>query len=161
MKKIILHCSASNYGNAALFDNWHRARGFKKGEIHIGYHFVILNGQLTYIKHKDDMLIYDGLVETGRYMEVNGAHTKGHNKGIIEVCLVGQSGKFTKLQKESLLHLLQRLRIHFGSLKICQHSDFSKQKPFCAGFTEEEIKDLNNIINKKVTTEWIYKPAMS
>ena len=40
IKKIIIHCSDSEFGDAALIDKWHKERGWTG----IGYHYVILNG---------------------------------------------------------------------------------------------------------------------
>ena len=42
-KKIVLHCSDSTFGNAAVITNWHIQRGWQT----IGYHFVICNGHLN------------------------------------------------------------------------------------------------------------------
>ncbi len=41
IKRIIIHHSASDFGDAKLIDKWHKERGWKG----IGYHFVVLNGK--------------------------------------------------------------------------------------------------------------------
>ena len=59
--KIIVHCSATPEGrdiDAAKIDEWHKKRGWKM----IGYHFVVK---------------LDGIIELGRPLDMQGAHTKG------------------------------------------------------------------------------------
>lgn len=97
INKIILHCSDSEWGDAAIIDKWHRERGWQS----CGYHFVILNGCRTYDCYSNDLYNKQeiGLVEDGRPVEIIGAHvgdyTKngvlypGMNKDSIGVCLIG------------------------------------------------------------------------
>lgn len=143
--KIIIHCSDSGFGNAALIDSWHRSRGFEK----IGYHFVILNGAIGHKKYYD---YFDGAIETGRPIDDDkdlepdevGAHTLGHNKSV-GVCLIGKSSTFTPKQMNSLHKLIEMLKVQFGSVEIFQHSDFETKKPFCAGISKPTMKLLNEI----------------
>lgn len=72
---IIIHCSDSKYGNAALIDQWHREKGYKG----IGYHFVIGNGNGSKA----------GEIEFGRPTNQVGAHAVGYNSNSIGICLVG------------------------------------------------------------------------
>jgi hypothetical protein len=127
MKKIILHCSGTTYGNAAIITEWHLLKW-----AHIGYHYLILNGWL-YNNHYDEF--FDGSIETGRHPEKKGAHCYGHNDSI-GICLIGESGNFTDKQKESLYTLLK----HLGNMELYQHSDFDNKKSFCAGLDLQEIK---------------------
>lgn len=143
--KVILHCSASGFGNAALIDSWHRARGFSM----IGYHYVILNGWLSSKKYHAD---FDGYLETGRPLDDDsslepdeaGAHTLGHNAAI-GVCLIGNSGQFTNSQLDTLVHLIKELKTQYGGLDIYQHSDFEPEKPFCAGLKVEFMRYVKNL----------------
>jgi hypothetical protein len=135
--KVIIHCSDSAFGNAALIDSWHREKGWTK----IGYQFVILNGNLYNTKTYDTF--YDGLIETGRHMNETGAHCKGHNKGSIGICLIGKSGMFTDPQLNSLEKLLITLNSKRGGLEIFQHSDFDSSKPYCAGLKESYVDNLD------------------
>lgn len=132
MKKVILHCSDSSYGNSAVVDHWHRQRGFKG----IGYHFVILNGRIT-SDYTDDM--FDGTIETGRSYHQHGAHTKYHNESC-GICLIGKSGQFTDKQLDSLIYLIKHIEDMEDEIFVYQHSEFDKNKPFCAGLKMDMFK---------------------
>ena len=145
MTKVIVHCSASSFGNAALIDSWHRSRGFSC----IGYHYVILNGWHTPLKYH---YAFDGHLETGRPLDDDGdlepdevgAHTLGHNASI-GICLIGNSGQFTNQQYDSLVHLIKELKTQFNGVDVYQHSDFELNKPFCAGLSREFMRHLKKI----------------
>lgn len=139
MKKAIVHCSDSEYGNAVIIDSWHRARGFDN----IGYHFVILNGKIY--SSKQELPFMDGRIETGRSIEKNGAHCKGHNDSI-GICLIGKSGDFTENQVLALKNLLFDLSKRIGKFELFQHSDFDDNKLFCAGFTENGMKEIKKFV---------------
>lgn len=135
MKTIILHCSDSRWGNAAVIAKWHIERGFNG----IGYHHIICNG---WIGPGYNDLYYDGKIESGRPEEMDGAHVKGHNKGTIGVCLIGKSGLFTNKQITSLKYLLFLLNEKYGEINIYQHSDFDEDKFYCAGLDLNEFRKL-------------------
>jgi hypothetical protein len=147
---IILHCSDSAFGNAVMIDTWHTERGFKnQNGIHIGYHYVILNGQLTATKFHN---AFDGSLETGRALDDDdqfewdetAAATLGKNN-CVQICLIGKSGKFTSAQILSLMKLLVMLRAQYHEIYVNQHSYYDPiRKPFCAGLTEAQI----NLFNK-------------
>ncbi len=94
----------------------------------IGYHYVIDR---------------DGKVATGRSLEDEGAHTYGHNKTSIGVCLVGGHGSsandafeanYTSEQDQALRVLINELKIRFpGISKISGHNDYTNAKA-CPGF---------------------------
>lgn len=144
--KVILHCSDSSFGNAALIDSWHRTKGWSG----IGYHYVIINGWISSKKFHAD---FNGTVETGRPLDDDadlepdeiGAHTLGHNRAV-GICLIGKSGQFTWQQTDALLDLLLVLKRQFGSIEIYQHSDFEINKPYCAGFTTEQMRYFNKVV---------------
>ena len=147
--EIILHCSASSFGNAVLIDSWHRQRGWTG----IGYHAVILNGQIT---ARCFNKFFDGTIETGRPFDDDnlidawetGAHTLGKNK-CLGICLIGESGKFTQNQYAALYQFLTRMQILFKKIdKISQHSDHDAKKPYCAGIGKEYMNVLNEIFCK-------------
>lgn len=73
---IIIHYSASTFGNAKVIDGWHKERGFHG----IGYHYVVGNG--------------NGLdpakIEAGRSEDTPGAHAPGYNSRSIGICLIGK-----------------------------------------------------------------------
>jgi hypothetical protein len=78
---IIIHHSATQYGNAHIIDGWHRDKGWDE----LGYHFVIDNGNAG----------GDGQIEVGpRWPKQKwGAHTKTADNRFndfgIGICLVG------------------------------------------------------------------------
>jgi N-acetylmuramoyl-L-alanine amidase len=81
IKKIIIHCSDSEFGDVKIIDQWHKARGWRG----CGYHYVITNGVLTHGKpYNND---HDGLIQPGRPLRDIGAHCKGHNHDSIGICL--------------------------------------------------------------------------
>jgi len=81
--EIVIHCSASKFGDGATFNQWHIARGFNQ----IGYHFVILNQYPVnrVVEYKE----LNGRIQLGRPLYAQGAHVKGHNKNSIGICMVG------------------------------------------------------------------------
>jgi len=143
MVNVILHCSDSKFGNAALITKWHLANGWTT----IGYHYVILNGWLSSKKYHQ---YFDGRLESGRALDDDafiepdewGAHTKGYNNAV-GICLIGESGDFTEAQKTRLFDILLRLKTQYGDIKISQHSDFDPLKPHCAGLPNGLITYLN------------------
>ncbi len=113
---IVLHTSASSYGDAAIIDAWHRSppRGWKG----IGYHFVVLNGYRNFLNYPGQYdRGCDGLIETGRpldddvWIERNevGAHALGLNAVSVGVCLIGKYGLYTFQQFRAVLGLLSGL----------------------------------------------------
>jgi hypothetical protein len=90
IQHIIVHCSDSEFGTAALIREWHLARGFKD----IGYHKVVLNGVIAK-GHWDGA--YDGMIEDGRPIGEDdeltgpeiGAHCLGYNQTSIGICFIG------------------------------------------------------------------------
>ncbi len=114
MKKIthvIIHCSDSKFGNAALINEWHIQRGFAK----IGYHYVILNGRNT--SARSYISLNDGVVEIGRHLDDDsymqseeiGAHALGFNDCSVGICLIGVN-MFSEFQLISLLSLIKEMR---------------------------------------------------
>jgi hypothetical protein len=141
MIEIILHCSACNYGNAAIIDKWHKKRGFRK----IGYHYVILNGKDKF-KYRIER---DGLIQKGRPITEKGAHVAYHNKNSIAICLIGKSGKFTERQIDSLLMLIytlgKELKKKGVKIELHQHSEYDPRKKFCAGLDMKELTNKYNL----------------
>jgi N-acetylmuramoyl-L-alanine amidase len=150
MVKVIVHCSDSSFGNAALISKWHTQKPPDgRGWDAIGYHYVILNGRLSPFKLHS---YFDGHIETGRArdddadmeLDERGAHAFGYNNSV-GICMIGLSGTFTDAQIRALHHLVKRLHSQFGELTVLQHSDVDKKKPHCAGLTKGQMTVLNNI----------------
>lgn len=160
--EIVLHCSASSYGNAALISKWHthppfgvvqRGKKYKgNGWDHIGYHLVILNGWISRSIYNEE---FNGHIETGRPFDNNseidneeiGAHVKGYNKNTVGVCFIGRSGHFSDEQLESAYYVIAMLKKQFGQdTKVKQHSDYDPiRKASCAGLSKEQMDDFNEI----------------
>lgn len=120
IKRLIVHCSDSPFGNVLLIDKWHKERGFRM----IGYHYLILNGFPSHnqLKSKQRWNFLDGSVECGRNLDADpylekeevGAHAYGFNQESVGICLIGKNGKFTPCQFYSLRVLLNELRHRFN-----------------------------------------------
>ena len=141
IRRIVIHCSAFEYGDAKQIDEFHRQRGFRM----IGYHFVILNGRRK--KRGKYVADDDGLIEPGRPIEMQGAHTKGYNTDSIGICLVGNPKFigapemwFTEKQLASLKRLVAQLMEEFGisADEIHGHNEYAAK--LCPGFRVELIR---------------------
>ncbi len=106
IKKIHIHCSASDWGSQNEIDKWHRERGWRSG---CGYNFVINNG---WIKPGLFLESMDGQIEVGRDINTIPASIKGHNTGSIAICLIGNEN-FTSKQLESLTKIIEELKEKF------------------------------------------------
>ncbi len=107
---IIIHHSATDNGNAAIFDKWHKEENHWDG---IGYDFVIGNGTDS----------GNGQIEvTFRWLQqIPGAHCGGTpgnwaNVDGIGICLVGNFDKKrpTERQMQSLAKLVSFLQKRYG-----------------------------------------------
>jgi len=110
---IVIHHSATENGNAAIFDKKHREENYWEG---IGYDFVIGNGTDS----------GDGQVEvTFRWRrQIAGAHCGGTpgnwaNEDAVGICLVGNFDYTvpTERQMQSLLKLISFLQKRYGISK--------------------------------------------
>lgn len=122
IKKIIVHCSASDFGDVETIDRWHKEFGWDG----CGYHYVITNGIRTKKSKYDPE--YDGLIQPGRPITTVGAHCYGHNRDSIGICLIGNH-HFTGKQ---LLSSLPDLLLMFGYIGITSeniygHCELSKK----------------------------------
>jgi len=128
-KYIVIHHSATDAGNAAVFDEQHRQRGWDE----LGYHFVIDNGSGG----------PNGRVEVGSRWESQkwGAHCKTadneYNNYGIGICLVGDFTRAspTEAQLASLRKLVEYLvRAHNISPEdIVGHCDAPGVTTECPG----------------------------
>jgi len=135
INRVVVHHSASAFGDVDLIREWHLERGWKD----IGYHYVILNGRRSspHAFHAD----YDGLIERGRHETEIGAHAKGHNGDSLGVCLIG--GKITRWQYVALLWLLREINQAFaiGLDGMLGHYELDPvNKALCPGFDMELVR---------------------
>ena len=164
IKQLIIHCSASGWGDAKVIDEWHRQRGWKM----IGYHYVITNGRLVSGSEYDSK--NDGLIQGGRpldnndYMDLDerGAHAYGLNKASIGVCLIGDN-KFTRLQFKGLITVCKYWQIMVPGIEIMGHYQVSDTKT-CPNFKVDGIIDalklehheLNNMLHSVYHNQLIH-----
>ena len=122
--KIIIHCSDSDvaaHDNVATIEEWHLKRGFSS----IGYHFVITKNA----------------VEQGRPLEIQGAHTKGHNDDSIGICVTGRNGFSTK-QMKMLEDTVRLLCMCFPTIKeVRPHHYYNKEKT-CPNFSSSVFGEV-------------------
>lgn len=118
---LILHTSASAYGDVPLIREWHIARGFTD----VGYHFVIENGYPTasVYKTRQPLVERNGLVTIGRPLTVNGAHAYGYNSKSVGVCMIGRNGMYTVEQIDSAIALVAGLQVLYSvpTAKVIGH----------------------------------------
>lgn len=133
---IVIHCSDSAFGDAAMIRRWHtdpppKGNGWKD----IGYHYVVLNGRRSltaaYAPH------LDGFVEAGRPEAEVGSHVKGFNMKSIGICLVGgrtakgQSVKDSwpsEKQRHALFGLLASLETRYPEARLMGHNELNPDK---------------------------------
>lgn len=135
--EIVVHCSATKpawmqgkslAAKVAEIKRWHtdpKPRG--RGWSDIGYHYLIDR---------------DGTVMVGRPVERTGAHTRGHNRKTIGVCLIGGHGSsadddfsenFTASQDKRLNAFIAELkRRHPTIAKVSGHNQYAAKA--CPGF---------------------------
>lgn len=134
---LIIHCTGMPMGSLESIRREHvDVRGFRD----IGYHYLILNGQLTskiFNKALDGKMLegrrHDGddFIEPGE----QGAHAPGFNQRSLSICLVGDKD-FTTEQFQSMRSLCSRLmREHdiplANVLGHCETASGKKQGKTC------------------------------
>ncbi len=126
-KKIVVHHSATDNGNAAIFNRAHLRRRMENG---LAYHFVIGNGTNG---------TGDGEIEIGqRWMrQIHGGHVRNLalNEVSVGICLVGnfEKRKPTAKQMTSVHNLTQFLQreLLFNRPKVYGHKDLEQN--LCPG----------------------------
>lgn len=109
--KIILHCSDSDFwqhDDISVIDKWHKSKGWDG----VGYQlFVKKTGQ----------------IQLGRFLNQDGAHTKGYNKNTIGVCMSGKND-FPQLMQtiDLLLYLVKSFSLSVDD--IYGHYELNKSK---------------------------------
>lgn len=139
IRKIIIHCSDSKWGNLEELTRWHKERGF----VTVGYHYIILNGYLTYADYKEDNYKpnFDGVLVAGRDESLPGAHTLGQNEDSIGICLIGVNhftlAQFQKLEK-LCIDLMKKYNLKVSD--IYGHYEFATYKT-CPNFNVNELRN--------------------
>lgn len=138
VKYIILHCSASEYGAVALFDSWHKAKGWNS----IGYHWIITNCYPLHTNwtQKKPNLAFDGSLFQGRPEKFCGAHVRGYNWQSLGVCLVGNKS-FTGRQLKTTIALCRELKSRYPNIEAVKgHYEFTHKKT-CPNFDMNYFRD--------------------
>jgi len=140
INKLVVHCSDSSYGDAALIREWHLKRGFRD----IGYHYVILNCYPSWKSFSDERPEpdRDGKIEKGRPLDQEGAHVRGYNADSIGICLIGKQS-FTGAQLRTLRHLIRRLHLQYPGIMIYGHRELDSKKT-CPNISPDWIRSLLN-----------------
>lgn len=142
IKRIIIHCSASDWGNVEAIRDWH-VNG--NGWSDIGYNAIITNGIL---KHGDEYdHEADGRLFEGRGLDLDcvidssesGAHTRGLNNESIGICMIGDK-KFTLKQFTTLYHFCKMWQAIVPGIEIKGHYHFSTKT--CPNFNVEMFDHL-------------------
>jgi len=126
---IVIHHTASDFGNARTIDNMHHDRGFWNG---LGYHFLIDNGTVEK---------FDGQIEVGpRWVKQEvGAHTKASNMNErgIGISLVGNFSEDlpSENQMASLVFLVKTLQNYYRipARNVVGHRDVPGANTECPG----------------------------
>ncbi|RJP57223.1 MAG: LysM peptidoglycan-binding domain-containing protein [Candidatus Auribacter fodinae] len=128
-KYIIIHHSATDMGNAASFEYYHR---FKRHMTNgLAYHFVITNGKKG----------SDGGVEVGNRWkkQLQGGHVKSdfYNEVGIGICLVGNFQNYPPSisQYNSLVSLVQVLKdlCNIPTRNVFGHGELRTEQSLCPG----------------------------
>jgi N-acetylmuramoyl-L-alanine amidase len=127
LNRIIMHSTATQEGKDYDIQDirkWHLQRGFAD----VGYHFVIYR---------------NGIIAKGRNIEIQGAHTLGHNKDSVGVAYIGgidANGKAkdtrTLAQKVSMRALILYLRLRYRIKKVMGHKECTHTE--CPSFDSEK-----------------------
>ncbi len=143
-KKIIIHNSVSEYGNADIIRKWHM-NGNKWSSI--GYHYIIKNGYNTWTDKKENRYNADcnGYIEYSLPIKQRGIHCKGQNTNSVGICIIGgKKGEsrsyYSGEQLDSLILKVSELMYEFNIPvdKIYPHSKFSTKT--CPNFDVELLK---------------------
>jgi len=131
---IAVHCSFSPQGrgdDAHTIDNWH----FERWGSGIGYHYVVLE---------------DGTIQKGRWVDYPGAHVKGHNShsiGIVRIGGMDKDGKevhdATEAQYEAIGKLTKLLAdmYELESSDILGHNEYKNVNKSCPLMDMDRVRD--------------------
>jgi hypothetical protein len=132
---IAVHCSFSPQGrrgdDASVIDRWHRER-WGSG---IGYHYVVLE---------------DGTIQKGRWVDYPGAHVKGYNNhsiGIVRIGGMGKDGKAvndaTEAQYKAIIKLTKLLTKMYDldSTDVLGHAEYPGVNKSCPLMDMDVVRD--------------------
>ena len=133
---VVIHCTQTPADmdiGADKITEWHKVRGFDT----IGYHFVIRR---------------DGTIETGRDINMVGAHAVAVNGTSIGVALagggtpsMGWENNFAPIQFETLKTILLKLKSEYEIEKIIGHYQVDDKKE-CPSFDVPKWLEENGLV---------------
>jgi len=129
--KIVVHCSYSPQGRgdgAREIDRWHTEKGWDG----IGYHYVVLE---------------NGDIQKGRWIDKAGAHAKGYNGNTIGICRIGGwkgNHDTTMEQKFALMALCELLRDEYDleTSDIVGHKELPSVAKECPCMDMDKFREL-------------------
>lgn len=150
INKVILHCSASPFGDRKLLWKWHVQ---ENGWSDIGYHFVIGNTRPdNYPENKGIFnLAHDGKILRCRPVEKQGAHCQGENEDSIGICLIGNK-LFSARQFYSLIVLMDEIKYVYPKIKLFGHYETksgSDQGKTCPNLNMDWVRKITGVSNEK------------
>lgn len=135
IESIAIHCSFSPQGrgdNANDIDQWHLSRGWSG----IGYHYVVLE---------------DGTVLKGRWLDYPGAHIGGFNKKTIGIVRIGGMGpggiavNDATPEQEQAIAMLSKLLVEMYDLEpedVKGHNEFPGVNKACPLMNMDKIRSM-------------------
>ena len=138
--RIIVHCSDSIFGDLEQIDAWHKERGWNG----CGYHYLILSGVVNSYSRYDPA--FDGLIESGRPDEEQGAHALGENEDSLGIVLIGRH-HFTQTQLFVSLPyiLIEKMKQYNISVKdVYGHGELTKDRT-CPNIDMQKYREFLNI----------------
>ncbi len=148
-KRLFIHLSVSEYGNADVIGHWHTDPAPKgNGWSTIGYHYIIQNGYPTWAskKNKEYDQDLDGYIENSLDESKNGIHAKGHNTNTLAICLIGGKAKdtrtyFSRNQMDSLIIKCKDIISRYGLSIDDIHGHYEVSTKSCPNFNVDMLKD--------------------
>jgi len=143
IRRLYLHTSDSRFGDVGTIRTWHTEKPPRgNGWDDIGYHFVVLNGRREPERY---VAADDGLVETGRALDLPGAHVAKENSDSIGICLVGKHGLYTVSQLVAatglVAELLEQFDLEWSDVRGHYQAESARGKT-CPDFLIEHFRAL-------------------
>lgn len=178
MIRIIVHCSASDFGTAIMIDQWHRSP--PRNWSSIGYHAVIENGfpHASFLTAGPNgkpkrIRLHNGMISFGRPLDADedidaheqGAHAYGFNRDTLAICLIGNK-VFTKQQ---IISLVKEIRLYDTWFKmgisaenvgelVIGHYELPNVDKTCPNLNMNIVREL---VTRKVETFDLFRSLMN
>lgn len=143
IERIVVHGSASTWGDDPTIDGWHKARGWNGN----GYNAMIYNGYpkgtKNYYPEQNGLLVQGRAVDLDTFLskKERGAHAYGFNSSSLGICLIGKGTKKEDYSPQMFYTLACYYffwRCIIPGIELIGHNEISK-KP-CPGFSVIDFK---------------------